>query len=60
MLLARLLQVLSYEICDHEILEREITSNYIRCHDCGEKHKNANTLETNFYSFSKENNEGDD
>ena len=23
----------SYEICDHEIPEREITSNYIRCHD---------------------------
>ena len=25
----------------------------------GEKHKNANTLETNFYSPSKEDNEGD-
>ena len=32
-----------------------------RCHDCGAvTHKNAKTLETNFYSPSKEENEDED
>ena len=32
-----------------------------RCHDCGAiTHKNAKTLETEFYSPSKEENEGED
>ena len=32
-----------------------------RCHDCGAvTHKNAKTLETNFYSPSKEENQDED
>ena len=50
-------------ICDHQIPEGR---NYMkegcrRCHDCGAvTHKNAKTLETNFYSPSKEENEDED
>ena len=50
-------------ICDHQIPEEE---NYIkeglhRCHDCGAiPHRNAKTLETSFYSPSKEEDEDDD
>ena len=47
-------------ICDHQIPEER---NYIKegFHDCGAiKHKKAKTLETNFYSPSKEENEEED
>ena len=50
-------------ICDHQILEeRNYTKEgFLRCHDCGAvTHKNAKTLETNFYSHSKEENEEED
>ena len=50
-------------ICDHQILEeRKYTKEgFLRCHDCGAvTHKNAKTLETNFYSPSKEENEEED
>ena len=43
-------------ICDHQIPE-----GFLRCHDCGAvTHKNAKTLETNFYSPSTEENEDED
>ena len=47
-------------ICDHQIPEGR---NYMKegfrlCHDCrAVTHKNAKTLETNFYSPSKEEND---
>ncbi|CAH3163842.1 unnamed protein product [Porites lobata] len=47
-------------ICDHEISEERkyIKEGFLRCHDCGLiTHKNAKTLETSFYSPSKEENE---
>ena len=47
-------------ICDHQIPEERkyIKEGFLRCHDCGLiTHKNAKTLETNFYSPSKEENE---
>ena len=47
-------------ICDHQIPEERnyIKEGFLRCHDCGAiTHKNAKTLETNFYSPSKEENE---
>ncbi|CAH3155326.1 unnamed protein product [Porites lobata] len=50
-------------ICDHQIPEERkyIKEGFLRCHDCGLIfHKNAKTLETNFYSPSKEENEEDD
>jgi len=50
-------------ICNHQIPEeRNYTKGgYLRCHDCGAiTHKNAKTLETNFYSPSKEDNEEED
>ena len=50
-------------ICDHQILEeRNYTKeSFLRCHDCeAVTHKNAKTLETNFYSHSKEENEEED
>ena len=50
----------SCPICDHQIPEERkyIKEGFLRCHDCGLiTHKNAKTLETNFYSPSKEENE---
>ena len=50
-------------ICDHRIPEERkyIKEGFLRCHDCGLiTHKSAKTLETNFYSPSKEENEEDD
>ena len=50
-------------ICDHQIPEGRNyrKEGFRRCHDCGTvTHKNAKTLETNFYSPSKEENEGED
>ena len=50
-------------ICDHQIPEGRnyMKEGFRRCHDCGTvTHKNAKTLETNFYSPSKEENEGED
>ena len=50
-------------ICDHQIHEERsyIKEGFLRCHDYGAiTHKNAKTLETNFNSPSKEENEGDD
>ena len=47
-------------ICDHQIPEERnyIKEGFLRCHDCGAiTHKNAKTLQTNFYSPSKEENE---
>ena len=47
-------------ICDHQIPEERkyIKEGFLRRHDCGLiTHKNAKTLETNFYSPSKEENE---
>ena len=47
-------------ICDHQIPEERkyVKEGFLRCHDCGLiTHKNAKTLETNFYSPSKEENE---
>ena len=43
-------------ICDHQITEGRnyMKEGFRRCHDCGAvTHKNAKTLETNFYSASK-------
>ena len=50
-------------ICDHQIPERRnyMKEGFLRCHDCGAvTHKNAKTLETNFYFPSKEENEDED
>ena len=50
-------------ICDHQIPEERnyIKEGFLRCHDCGAiTHKNAKTLETEFCSPSKEENEGED
>ena len=50
-------------ICDHQIPEERnyIKEGFLRCHDCGAiTHKKAKTLETNFYSPSKEENEEED
>ena len=50
-------------ICDHQIPEerRYIKEGFRRCHDCrAVTHKNVKTLETNFYSPSKEDNEDED
>ncbi|CAH3139530.1 unnamed protein product [Porites lobata] len=50
-------------ICDHQIPEERkyIKEGFLRCHDCGLiTHKNTKTLETNFYSPSKEENEEED
>ena len=50
-------------ICDHQIPvgRNYIKEGFLRCHDCGAvTHKNAKTLETNFYSPSKEENEEED
>ena len=50
-------------ICDHQIPEERnyIKEGFLRCHDCGvNTDKNAKTLETNFYSASKEENEEED
>ena len=50
-------------ICDHQIPEGRnyMKEGFRRCHDCGAvTHKNAKTLETNFYSPSKEENEDED
>ena len=50
-------------ICDHQIAEGRNyrKEGFRRCHDCGTvTHKNAKTLETNFYSPSKEENEDED
>ena len=50
-------------ICDHQIPEGSnyIKEGFLRCHDCGAiTHKNAKTLETNFYSPSKEKNKEED
>ena len=47
-------------ICDHQIPEGRhyMKEGFLRCHDCGAvTHKNAKTLETNFYSPSEEKNE---
>ena len=55
-----------YKICpifDHQIPEERnyIKEGFLRCHDCGAiTHKKAKTLETNFYSPSKEENEEED
>ena len=62
MLLARLLQDLSYmrspDSRGEKLHERE---GFRRCHDCGAvTHKNAKTLETNFYFPSTEENEEED
>ena len=49
-----------FPICDHQIPEERnyIKEGLLRCHDYGAvTHKNAKTLETNFYSPSKEENE---
>ena len=50
----------SPETSDHQIPEERkyIKEGFLRCHDCGLiTHKNAKTLETNFYSPSQEENE---
>ena len=50
-------------ICDHQIPEERnyIKEGFLRCHDCKAiTHKNAKTLETNFYSPSKKENEEQD
>ena len=50
-------------ICDHQIHEGRhyMKEGFLRCHDCGAvTHKNAKTLETNFYSPSKEENKEED
>ena len=50
-------------ICDHQIPEERnyIKEGFLRCHDCGAiTHKKAKTLETNYYSPSKEENEEED
>ena len=50
-------------ICDHQIPKERnyIKESFFRCHDCGAiTHKKAKTLETNFYSLSKEENEEED
>ena len=50
-------------ICDHQIPEGRnyMKEGFRRCHDCGAvTHKNAKTLETNFYSPSTEENEDED
>ena len=50
-------------ICDHQIPEGRhyMKEGFLRCHDCGPvTHKNAKTLETNFYSPSTEENEDED
>ena len=47
-------------ICDHQIPEEinYIKEGFLLCNDCGTiTHKNAKTLETNFYSPSKDKNE---
>ena len=44
-------------ICDHQIPQERnyIKEGFLQCHDCGAiTHKKAKTLETNFYSPSKE------
>ena len=49
--------------CDHQIREGRnyVKEGFLRCHDCGAvTHKNAKTLETNFYSPSKEENQDED
>ena len=49
--------------CDHQIREGRNyeKEGFLRCHDCGAvTHKNAKTLETNFYSPSKEENQDED
>ena len=50
-------------ICDHQIPEERnyIKEGFLPYHDCGAiTHKTAKTLETNFYSPSKEENEEED
>ena len=50
-------------ICDHQIREGRnyMKEGFLRCHDCGAvTHKNAKTLETNFHSPSKEENQDED
>ena len=50
-------------ICDHQDSREEKLheKGFRRCHDCGAvAHKNAKTLETNFYSPSKEENQDED
>ena len=50
-------------ICDHQIPEERnyVKEGFLRCHNCGAiTHKKAKTLETNFYSPSKEKNEEED
>ena len=50
-------------MCDHQIPEgtHYMKEGFLRCHDCGAvTHKNAKTLETNFYSPSTEENEDED
>ena len=50
-------------ICDHQIPEGRhyMKEGFLRCHDCGAvTHKNAKTLETNFYSPSTEENDDED
>ena len=50
-------------ICDHQIPKERnyIKESFFRFHDCGAiTHKKAKTLETNFYSLSKEENEEED
>ena len=52
-----------FSICDHQIPEGRnyMKEGFFRCHDCGAvTHKNAKTLETNFYSPSTEENEDED
>ena len=44
--------------CEHC---ENMKEGFLRCHDCGAvTHKNAKTLETNFYSPSKEENQDED
>ena len=50
-------------ICDHQIPEgrNDVKEGFRRFHDCGAvTHKNVKTLEPNFYSPSKEENEDED
>ena len=52
-----------YPISDHQIPEERnyIKEGFLRCHHCGAiTHRKAKTLETNFYSPSKEENEEED
>ena len=52
-----------YPICDHQIPEERnyIKEGFLQCHNRGAiTHKNAKTLETNFYSPPKEENEDED